>query len=297
MPGIYDLAAQRKASAASYIGYKTPSQHPDRIMEEHDLVYFLEGEWEIYQDGIPYTLRSGDVILLHGGRHHFSRRPCQAGTNTIYILLFPADNDRSFPPSPPTQGKTVPVFPDSPYAPENRSQEEPADDLLPEKISCQGSEEVRFLFDAIAKTFALETYKREEKISSLCQLLLRELYACAHHKIPGDIFSAAIGYMVSNSQKICSAGELAQAAHVSERTLRNAFLRRYAMTPCAYQMRYKLRQAAIELMNHPQATIRAVAENLGFCDEFHFSKSFKKEFGIPPSLYREQQAEKMDPLP
>ena len=36
--------APKGASALPvYIAYKAPSQHPDRIMQEHDLVYFLEG--------------------------------------------------------------------------------------------------------------------------------------------------------------------------------------------------------------------------------------------------------------
>lgn len=274
MPGVYDLWAPRRVSAASYIAYKAPSQHPDRIMQEHDLVYFLEGEWEVYQDNIPYLLRRGDVLLLHGGHHHYSKRPCLAGTNTIYIHIFPAPGDSYLPPEEQT-GTNASPFP-----------QEPLPEWLPERISCQENETVRILFDALAKAFALEAYKKEEKLSSLCQLLLRELYACAHNKIPGDLFSRAIGHMVSSSRKICSAEELAQAARVSERTLRNAFLHRYGMTPYEYQMRYKLRQAAAELTNNPQATIRAIAENLGFCDEFHFSKAFKKEFGTPPSVYR-----------
>lgn len=301
MPGVYDLWAPRRVSAASYIAYKTPSQHPDRVMREHDLVYFLEGEWEVFQDGVPYLLRAGDVLLLHGGRRHYSRRPCLAGTNTIYIHIFPAPGDAYLPPgsfsapSPRTQAEGPRAQAEQTAQTERAGQtggppflfpQEPSPGELPERIPCQGNEAVRLLFDALAKAFALETYKKEEKLSSLCQLLLRELYACAHNKIAGDLFSGAIGHMVSNSRKICSAQELAQAARVSERTLRNAFLSRYGLTPCEYQMRYKLRQAAAELLNNPQATIRAVAENLGFCDEFHFSKAFKKEFGTPPSVYR-----------
>ena len=102
MPGVYDLWAPRRVSAASYIAYKAPSQHPDRIMQEHDLVYFLEGEWEVYQDNIPYLLRRGDVLLLHGGRHHYSKRPCLAGTNTIY------NGNECFPLSPRTSAGMAP---------------------------------------------------------------------------------------------------------------------------------------------------------------------------------------------
>ena len=150
MPGVYDLWAPRRVSAASYIAYKAPSQHPDRIMQEHDLVYFLEGEWEVYQDNIPYLLRRGDVLLLHGGRHHYSKRPCLAGTNTIYIHIFPAPGDSYLPPEEQT-GTNASPFP-----------QEPLPEWLPERISCQENETVRILFDALAKAFALEAYKKEE---------------------------------------------------------------------------------------------------------------------------------------
>ena len=30
--------------------------HPDRVMEEHDLVYLVDGEWEVFEEGTPYLL-------------------------------------------------------------------------------------------------------------------------------------------------------------------------------------------------------------------------------------------------
>lgn len=40
------------------------------------------------------------------------------------------------------------------------------------------------------------------------------------------------------------------------------------------------------LLTQPETTLREVALNYGFYDEFHLSKAFKKQFGVSPSKYR-----------
>ena len=47
MLGIYDLYAPRRITSAGYTSYSMPILHPDRVMPEHDLIYLLEGGWEI----------------------------------------------------------------------------------------------------------------------------------------------------------------------------------------------------------------------------------------------------------
>jgi two-component system response regulator YesN len=36
------------------------------------------------------------------------------------------------------------------------------------------------------------------------------------------------------------------------------------------------------------APLKEIAAELGFCDEFHFSKLFKRRTGLSPSAYRTQ---------
>ena len=61
------------------------SRHPDRILQEHDMIYIHEGSWNVVQDDIEYTLNPGDVILLQGGHHHFGSRPCTSVVKTKFI--------------------------------------------------------------------------------------------------------------------------------------------------------------------------------------------------------------------
>ena len=48
----------------------------------------------------------------------------------------------------------------------------------------------------------------------------------------------------------------------------------------------KLNRARYLLSGEPAVKLRTIASELGFCDEFHFSKAFKRAYGISPSEYR-----------
>ena len=47
--------------------------------------------------------------------------------------------------------------------------------------------------------------------------------------------------------------------------------------------------AANVLLMTKEKTIKEIAESLGYYDQYHFSKAFKKEFGYAPSEYRKRR--------
>ena len=57
------------------------------------------------------------------------------------------------------------------------------------------------------------------------------------------------------------------------------------MSFAKYELAFRLNGAAAELSS-THASIKQVASEWGFYDVSHFSKSYKKHFGIAPSLYR-----------
>lgn len=265
MYGVYSLFAPRSVESAGYNGYRQPSVHPDRVMEEHDLIYMLEGDWEIWQEDTPYLLQTGDVLILHAGRHHFGRWPCTAGARTLFIHLRRAEGDAFF-------------------------SEAWAGEGLPPLIACGENPRVRSLFQDVIHTHSGETYMREERESALSQLLLRELYLCAHKPESADgALHAVIRAIGDSSGRFLSAQDMAKLADLPERTLRKRFLAAYGVTPCQYQMQYKLRQVVDTLSEYPDVALADLAESYGFCDAFHLSKAFKRQFGVSPAAYRDSR--------
>lgn len=83
--------------------------------------------------------------------------------------------------------------------------------------------------------------------------------------------------------------EMAGQAGMSISTLRGAFQETTGTSPSS--LRNCLRLAhAYERLRPGTRTVAEVAAELGFCDPFHFSKAFKREFGFPPSRLSGMQA-------
>ena len=167
--------------------------------------------------------------------------------------------------------------------------------VIPTLISCAGRAGVPRLFEEIIALFhtAGQPPTRDIRLSALCQLLLCELRDAAQ-AFPGrdEAVDKALRLLQDTPGRMLTGGELAAAAYVSERTLRNRFLRLYGKTPHQYQMERKLQGVRQMLMDFPAMPLREVAGNYGFCDEFHLSKAFKSAFGLSPAAYRRNKHEK-----
>jgi len=48
------VTADYRIESANYITCINPMLHPNRIMEYHDFLYIIEGEWEIIENDIVY---------------------------------------------------------------------------------------------------------------------------------------------------------------------------------------------------------------------------------------------------
>jgi AraC-like DNA-binding protein len=74
---------------------------------------------------------------------------------------------------------------------------------------------------------------------------------------------------------------------VSENYLTHIFGRELGLSPWQYLNRYRIKQAQ-ELLHRTSDSITAVALQVGFNDPAYFSRVFRKQVGLSPSAYREQ---------
>lgn len=95
----------------------------------------------------------------------------------------------------------------------------------------------------------------------------------------------AIEAMYAHSDGSCRVATLARTAGLSERRFRQVFETVTGQTPKHFYDGIRLDLGRQLLLASP-AKIEAVAERLGFSSPFHFSRSFRKRFGIPPSHIR-----------
>jgi AraC-like DNA-binding protein len=88
-----------------------------------------------------------------------------------------------------------------------------------------------------------------------------------------------------------SLSRIAKTFGLSYETFRKRFTRRFGVSPQRYRMRH-LMQKAIVLLNEQNLSVKETAYHLGFCDEFYFSRAFRKLTGRPPSSLRKNRPAK-----
>jgi AraC-like DNA-binding protein len=78
---------------------------------------------------------------------------------------------------------------------------------------------------------------------------------------------------------------VAREVGLSYENFRKRFARLSGESPAHYQKRRRIEWACAAIY-HGEHTFKQIAEELGFCDVFHFSKAFKQAIGTTPSEYR-----------
>jgi len=80
---------------------------------------------------------------------------------------------------------------------------------------------------------------------------------------------------------------LAAEAHLGREHLRRLCQRHYGCSPRRRLTWLRLRKSC-QLLLLTESTLEVIAERVGFSDAFSFSKAFAREYGMPPSKYREK---------
>ena len=246
--------AGRRLGAANFVSYPEPHLHPDRVMNEHDLVFLIEGEWEVCQSGERYLMKPGDVLLLEAGQHHYGEMPCTPGTRTMYLHISAAPQDG-----------------------------QPADGALAIPTLTKASAlNLRRGFQQIINEFYSKDPRRSVRIAALIDLLLCDLAQAAEYQQEKWPVGAVRSILLSNPGVNYSADQLAEQMNLPARRLRYLFQNACGQPIHRYQLDLKLDMARQLLLTESDRTLSEVAETFGFTDAFHLSHAYKRRFGYAP---------------
>lgn len=92
----------------------------------------------------------------------------------------------------------------------------------------------------------------------------------------------AIYYLENHHTQEITLEQLADTLHVSPTYLSKVFKESTGMSPINYLIQVRLKHAK-ELLANEQLTIREISQAVGYQDAYHFSKLFKKYYGVSPS--------------
>lgn len=79
--------------------------------------------------------------------------------------------------------------------------------------------------------------------------------------------------------------DMCEHINLSPSQMNRIFKKDFSQTPCQYLLSLKI-SAAQELLITSDKSVKEIAFNLGFSDEYYFSNIFKKKTGLAPRNYR-----------
>lgn len=92
-------------------------------------------------------------------------------------------------------------------------------------------------------------------------------------------------FIRENCADLKSLSEIARTCHIDPAYLCRLFRRYDHQSPYQYLIRLKMNLAA-QRFQDPNTLVKQLAIELGFVDPFHFSRVFKKVFGLSPQAFR-----------
>jgi AraC-like DNA-binding protein len=88
--------------------------------------------------------------------------------------------------------------------------------------------------------------------------------------------------------------EIAKECGVSECYFRRLFQEYSGESPINFRQKHRIEKAKQLLLSDEHYSVGEIAEELGFSDIYHFSKTFKKFCGISPNKFVQIELEKMN---
>ena len=261
-----DPAPRRRILSADSHYYRKPTSplYLDRVLPCHDVIYLENGKWVFTENETDYPMGRGDVLILAGGYHHYTRLPCAPDTRTVCLHVEKLEGDR---------------------------EDTPGALILPTLLHAGTYPGVKELFHEIVRAAWQKEAGAGRKMSALFDLLILELARIANEGETEQLSNELIRMISDSPGRAIRAGEAADELNVSVKTINSAMKARTGMTFAAYQAEERLRHAERLLVTEPDMKLGEIASTLGFTDEFHMSKAFKARYGVSPSVYRMRETE------
>ena len=153
-------------------------------------------------------------------------------------------------------------------------------------LPCQENE-YETLYDLLMSDSYYDKIKLKMHLMSIL-VRLQETYPLppANIKKHSELVKNILTYIQVNTKSTLRVSDIAEHCFTSESHIRNEF-RKEMGVPIGKYINELVFIKAKELLSNSNLKISQVSAVLGFCDQFYFSQTFKKRFGITPSQFRQ----------
>ena len=114
---------------------------------------------------------------------------------------------------------------------------------------------------------------------------VKQYFLQAHAQIATDRVLVKAGFAMRTANGTMPVSQVAAAAHATVRTLERKFRKSAGYTVKEVSNLMRFEQVRNQLWLHPDVSIAGLAHELGYTDQSHLSREFKRYSGITPAAF------------
>lgn len=268
-----------------------PNKHFRRTPTDWILYLVAEGQMELQEDQTLYHLCAGDVLLLTPGKTHFGIR---SNHNIHYYYIhFQWDNAVIMSLSD-DQFKDTLVKAQSNSLEKNIPTSDPGYLLLPKYSHLQTTHMNELINDFTQLNIWYTVSDPYQQANLNCMFLLLLIKICQFNifsmfpaKLNGNLSVLPLmNYLKEHYTEKITSRLLEKEFHHNFDYMNRKFKHSTGYTIFTFLEQYRIKKAK-NLLASKQFTITEIAEQLGYCNGFYFSKQFKKYEHVSPREYQQ----------
>jgi len=260
--------------------------HPDRIVDYNVFIYVIEGQMQIYEDGIDYVLQEGECFFLKSGIHHWGDERTLPGTSTYWIHFYDpiSDDDEgdaeiSDPVQPHLMYPSYRMFSAEHYAMKLP---------LPKKTRVRNVPYMLRKLKELYGTYNSSRAFRHIHLSMGAMDIFLDVIRQSEDDAALGQSDAIVRKLLAYLEEHCAAEldteHIRRQFRLNYRYISTLFTKKVGTSIFKYHERLRIHHAA-ELLKTTHLNISEVSDRVGFRSPFYFSRVFKKIIGESPSDY------------
>ena len=254
-------------------GVRTHDEERYHVHENHlELAFVVSGHGRYKIDGQFYDIEEGDLLVINPGVYHQALLSDPQHPTTEFFIGLSDFELKGMAPNSLTLS-TMPIYKTSPDLKQR----------LMRLCVAMGSEKET---NHEGRYYMMRSY-----VIQYVLYILRDareaadpVGRCSFETInKNDIVSRIMQYFEEHYAEKISLDLISENMYVSPFYISKIFKSITGDTPIRYLINVRLDKARELLKKHPEISVHEIAEMVGYDDAYHFSKLFKKRFGVSPS--------------
>lgn len=254
----------------------------DGVYHDHDfteLAYILSGRGGYLVDGIEYSVETGDLVICNPGVKHTHIITNHKEPTIEFISGFTNFHFKNMTPNSIELKEGGCIIHTSAELRQELSMH--CYSMIAEKESCH-----------VGKYFMFKTHLMQMLLKVMRELVVEdtpEQKGCTFESYNKSYaVNCIINYLNENYEQKISLEQIAHNMYLSPVYISKIFKEETGESPINYLIKIRLEKAKDILVSGYGGSIKNIANRVGYEDVYHFSKLFKKYYGISPLYYKKR---------